>query len=129
MSRMGRFAPLYCMAEVRETTRRLRFLASAVMSSSVMPSAKYSCEESPERLASGITAMEWIWAAWFLGKRRARNSKAKVAAAARQRTRAAIILLFLAEAGLGAVAGITGLWHATPTPPDPSTWLRAGFRG
>src|SRR5271170_6896931 len=102
MSRTGRCAPLYCIVEVRETTRRLWFLARAVMSSSVMPSAKYSCEESPERLASGMTAMEWIWAARVPGKRRARNAKARARIRARARMAGEIITLLLGGTGLGA---------------------------
>ena len=58
MSGSGRREPFSAMTEVRETTRRLGIRASSVMSSSVMPSAKYSCEESPERLTRGRTARE-----------------------------------------------------------------------
>src|SRR6266849_1854252 len=41
-------------------TRRELTLARLVISSSVMPSAKYSSAESPERFARGNTAMERI---------------------------------------------------------------------
>src|SRR5258708_22587225 len=41
-------------------TRRELILARLVISSSVMPSAKYSSAESPERFARGNTAMERI---------------------------------------------------------------------
>jgi len=58
ISGSDRCASLNCMAEVRETIRRVEFLASMVVSSSVMPSAKYSSLGSPERLARGRTASE-----------------------------------------------------------------------
>ncbi len=54
------FVPLYAIAEVREITRSDRICASCVMSSSVMPSAKYSCSASPEKFASGRTAIDWM---------------------------------------------------------------------
>ena len=53
MSGSERREPLSAMTEVRETTRRLGIRASSVMSSSVMPSAKYSWEGSPERFCRG----------------------------------------------------------------------------
>ncbi len=52
--------PLKGMTEVREITRRERIEARSVISSSVIPSAKYSWVASPERLASGRTAREEI---------------------------------------------------------------------
>src|SRR6476659_6875548 len=39
-------------------TRNLPNAPSSVISSSVMPSAKYSCDGSPERFSKGRTAME-----------------------------------------------------------------------
>src|ERR1700677_1267370 len=54
----GRRAPLYCITDVREVMRRLESRASIVVSSSVMPSAKYSWLASPERLSKGRTARE-----------------------------------------------------------------------
>ena len=48
------------MAEVREITRSARTCASSAIRASVMPSAKYSCSGSPERLASGSTARAWM---------------------------------------------------------------------
>jgi hypothetical protein len=50
--------PLYCITDVREITRSDPIFARVVISSSVIPSAKYSCEGSPERFSSGNTAME-----------------------------------------------------------------------
>jgi hypothetical protein len=47
----GFFAPLYRITEVREMTRRALILAKSVISSSVTPSAKYSCSGSPEWFA------------------------------------------------------------------------------
>ncbi len=52
------FVPLYCIAEVRETTRRVSILDRFVISVSVMPSAKYSCSGSRERFSSGSTARD-----------------------------------------------------------------------
>ena len=51
-------APLYCMAEVREITRRALILPKSVMSASVIPSAKYSCSGSFDRFSSGSTARD-----------------------------------------------------------------------
>ena len=50
--------PLNANADVRETTRRPGTLASALISSSVMPSAKYSFSGSGLRLANGSTAID-----------------------------------------------------------------------
>ena len=47
------------MIEVREITRSERILASWAISSSVMPSAKYSCSRSLDRLVRGSTASEF----------------------------------------------------------------------
>src|SRR6185437_4241065 len=69
-SRKGLLTPLNCITEVRETMRREWFPASAVIISSVMPSAKYSCAGSPERLVKGRTPMEWMGPIWLLEKRR-----------------------------------------------------------
>src|SRR4029077_16576324 len=51
------FAPLYCMTEVREMTRRDLTLARSVINWSVMPSAKNSSDGSPDRLSRGRTGM------------------------------------------------------------------------
>ncbi|MCZ7560279.1 MAG: hypothetical protein M5U30_09715 [Burkholderiaceae bacterium] len=45
---------------MRETTANQRKRDSAVMTSSEMPSAKYSCAGSPFRLANGRTAIEGL---------------------------------------------------------------------
>ncbi len=52
--------PLYDITEVREITRNLPIFARSVMSSSVMPSTKYSCCGSLERFSSGRIAIERI---------------------------------------------------------------------
>ena len=44
----GRFFPLNCIAEPRDVTRSWLIVARSPVSSSVIPSAKYSCVESPE---------------------------------------------------------------------------------
>jgi hypothetical protein len=49
------------MTEVREMTRTTPSWARRVISSSVMPSAKYCCEESCEMFCSGKTASEVIF--------------------------------------------------------------------
>src|SRR5258708_4468176 len=49
---------LYCIADVREITRSDLIFARLVVSSSVMPSAKYSWLGSPERFSNGSTAKE-----------------------------------------------------------------------
>ncbi len=49
--------PLNAKLEVRETTAKDLNRLSAVISSSTMPSAKYSCCGSSLRFANGITAM------------------------------------------------------------------------
>ena len=54
----GSPVPLNRIAEVRETTRKVAILANSVMRASVTPSAKYSCEGSPLRLAKGNTAID-----------------------------------------------------------------------
>src|SRR5215467_5770878 len=46
------------MTEVLEITCRELSLAKSVVNSSVMPSTKYSCDGSPEKLSSGSTAIE-----------------------------------------------------------------------
>jgi hypothetical protein len=48
------------MTEVREITRREDIFANSVINSAVIPSAKYSCSESPDRFSSGSTASEWM---------------------------------------------------------------------
>ena len=49
--------PFNANTDVREATRRPSTLASAVISSSVMPSLRYSLSGSPLALANGSTAM------------------------------------------------------------------------
>ena len=51
---------LYCITDVHEITRSDLYFASMVISSSVIPSAKYPCDASPARLSRGSTAMERI---------------------------------------------------------------------
>src|ERR1035437_6683594 len=51
-------ARLYRITDVREMTRNRLIREMAAMSSSVMPSEKYSWDGSPERLSSGSTARE-----------------------------------------------------------------------
>ena len=46
--------------EFRATTKSQRMRLSAVMISSTMPSAKYSCSGSPLRLANGNTAIDGL---------------------------------------------------------------------
>jgi hypothetical protein len=46
------------MTDVREITLSDEIFARSAMSASVIPSAKNSCAGSPERLASGRTAMD-----------------------------------------------------------------------
>ena len=58
ISLSGFRVPLYCITEVREITRSAPTLPSSVITSSVIPSAKYSCSLSPERFSSGSTANE-----------------------------------------------------------------------
>jgi len=58
ISRSGFLASLYCITEVRDITFSDPIFDRSVISSSVMPSAKYSCSGSPERFASGNTASE-----------------------------------------------------------------------
>src|SRR6516164_5426295 len=48
------------MAEVREMIRKDPILARFVIKASVIPSTKYSWEESPVRFASGSTARDLI---------------------------------------------------------------------
>ena len=50
------YPPLKRITDVRETTRTARMRARLAMSASVMPSAKYSCDGSPDRFSSGSTA-------------------------------------------------------------------------
>ena len=52
------FCPLKEKDDVRAVTRSASTCESALISSSVMPSAKYSCCKSPLRLVNGSTAME-----------------------------------------------------------------------
>src|SRR5690348_1821591 len=61
------------MTEVRDITRRELTLARSVINSSVMPSEKYSWEGSPDRLASGRTAMERTEEAALMGWESART--------------------------------------------------------
>src|SRR5215468_8920641 len=61
------------MTDVREMTRREPTFARSVINCSVMPSAKYSWDGSPNRLASGRTAMERIEAGVLVGCETART--------------------------------------------------------
>src|ERR1700682_6821133 len=54
------FDCLYCMEEVREITFTEPICARSVIRASVMPSEKYSCAGSAERLCRGNTAREWM---------------------------------------------------------------------
>ena len=58
ISGSGLCADLYCMTEVREITFSEPSLARCVMSSSVKPSARYSCAGSPDKFSRGKTAIE-----------------------------------------------------------------------
>src|SRR5580700_11834598 len=49
------------MTDVREITRKSRILERPPMSASVIPSARYSCDGSPERFFRGSTARELIF--------------------------------------------------------------------
>ena len=51
---------LKCIAEVREMTRRPWIMDSRPISSSVMPSAKYSWDGSPLKFSKGRTAKDRI---------------------------------------------------------------------
>lgn len=53
----GLFARLYRIAEVREIARRALTLAKVAISSSVIPSAKYSCSGSRDRFSRGTDAI------------------------------------------------------------------------
>ena len=50
--------PLNCVVDVREMTLSPPRWPSVPINSSVMPSAKYSCAGSPDRFASGSTAID-----------------------------------------------------------------------
>src|SRR6516225_8555774 len=52
--------PLYLNVELRAMTKSHRIRESAVMISSTMPSAKYSCSGSPLMLANGSTAIDGL---------------------------------------------------------------------
>ena len=52
--------PLSCITEVRDTMRRFGIFASSVISSSVIPSAKYSSLVPGDRSSRGNTASERI---------------------------------------------------------------------
>src|SRR6266851_4075906 len=52
--------PLYVKLELRAMTKSQRMRESAVMISSTMPSAKYSCSGSPLILAKGSTAIDGL---------------------------------------------------------------------
>src|SRR5262249_38476107 len=52
--------PLYVKLELRAMTKSQRMRLSAVMISSTIPSAKYSCSGSPLILAKGNTAMDGL---------------------------------------------------------------------
>src|SRR5258707_15079008 len=65
-SASGSCAPLYRIVEAREITRSELTCARLVIRASVIPSAKYSCEESPVRFSNGNTAIASIRIAWAL---------------------------------------------------------------
>jgi hypothetical protein len=46
--------------ELRAMTKNQRIFDRAVIRSSLMPSAKYSCSESPDMLSNGSTAIEGL---------------------------------------------------------------------
>ena len=48
------------MTEVRDGTRSAEIFDRSLISSSVIPSAKYSCEASPVRFSRGSTATDSI---------------------------------------------------------------------
>src|SRR6516165_7892838 len=52
--------PLYVKLLLRAMTKSQRIRDSAVMISSTIPSAKYSCSESPLMFWNGITAIEGL---------------------------------------------------------------------
>src|ERR1700738_4070171 len=56
----GLLLALYVMADVREITRKASIFARVLMSSSVIPSVKYSCAGSFDGLRSGRTTSEFI---------------------------------------------------------------------
>ena len=58
MAGSGWRLPLYGITEVREITRTPSSEAKSVMSSSVIPSVKYSWVGSFERFSNGMTAIE-----------------------------------------------------------------------
>ena len=66
ISRSGRWTPLYCIADVRDTTCNSPILTNVLISASVSPSAKYSCSGSRDRFSKGKTASERMhFAGWF----------------------------------------------------------------
>jgi hypothetical protein len=52
--------PLYAKLELRAMTKGQRMRESAVMISSTMPSAKYSCSGSPLMFWNGSTAIDGL---------------------------------------------------------------------
>ena len=52
--------PLYAKLELRAITKNQRNRVSAVIMSSVIPSARYSCSFSPLKLANGRTAIDGL---------------------------------------------------------------------
>src|SRR5712692_1937936 len=59
ISGRGLRAPLYCMADVRETTRSSPILARVVISASVSPSAKYS-RFAPDPIPLAPGGRSWL---------------------------------------------------------------------
>src|SRR4029450_6831064 len=78
--------PLYRITEVRDVTCSAEILASAVISSSVMPSAKYCCWGSSDRFASGSTASDSIFPGAARERWRTKRNTATAAAATRSAT-------------------------------------------
>src|SRR5205823_11535480 len=97
-----RFLFLYANAEVRETTRSPSTLASALITSSVMPSEKYSSSFAWLKFAKGSTATDG--AAGTAGAAGARAVRVKCHA----------------TAGTTASAATAPSAKATRTPPGPS---------
>jgi hypothetical protein len=46
--------------ELREITSRPAIFDKSVITSSLMPSEKYSCSGSPDMLVNGRTAIDWV---------------------------------------------------------------------
>ena len=60
MSLIGAYFPLKVKLELRAITNKDRIFDSAVIISSVIPSAKNSCSRPPVKFANGRTAMDGL---------------------------------------------------------------------